>query len=88
LANYTTNCWQEHVITAKPKFLINGTVIRDRQLIANKYNEYFTTIVSELTKDITTVKKSLSIIFMEFMKYKLNVLAPITTDETRLITEK
>ena len=30
---------------------------RDRQLIDDKFNEYFTTIGSELTKDITTVTK-------------------------------
>ena len=37
------------------EFLINGTLTKDRQLIADKFNEYFTTIGSELTKDIPTV---------------------------------
>ena len=31
------------------EFLINGTLTRDRQLIADKFNEYFTNIGSELT---------------------------------------
>ena len=39
------------------EFLINGTLTRDRQLLADKFNEYFTTIGSELTKDIPTVSK-------------------------------
>ena len=39
------------------EFLINGTLTRDRQLMADKCNEYFTTIGSELTKDIPTVTK-------------------------------
>ena len=36
------------------EFLINGTLTKDRLLIADKCNEYFTTIGSELTKDIPT----------------------------------
>ena len=46
--------------------LIIGTLTQDRQLIADKFNEYFTTVGSELTKDIPTVTKR--IILMEFMK--------------------
>ena len=37
------------------EFLINGTLTIDRQLIADTFNEYFTTIGSELTKEIPTV---------------------------------
>ena len=39
------------------EFLINGTLTRDGQLIAEKCNEYVTTIGSELAKDIPTVTK-------------------------------
>ena len=39
------------------ELLINGTQTRDRQLIADKFNDYFTTIGKELTKDIPTVTK-------------------------------
>ena len=31
------------------EILINGTLTRDRQLIADEFNEYFTNIGSELT---------------------------------------
>jgi len=37
------------------EFLINDTLTRDRQLIADTFNEYFTSIGSVLTKDIPTV---------------------------------
>ena len=39
------------------EFLINGTLTRDGLLLADTFNEYFTTIGSELTKDIPTVTK-------------------------------
>ena len=37
------------------EFLINDTLTRDRQLIADTFNEYFTSIGSVLTKEIPTV---------------------------------
>ena len=37
------------------EFLINDTLTRDRQLLADTFNEYFTTIGSVLIKDIPTV---------------------------------
>ena len=69
------------------EFLINGTLTRDRQLIADKFNEYSTTIGSELTKDIPTVTKKAE----DYLDgiYKNSVfLAPKTTYEIRIIIEK
>ena len=39
------------------EFLINSTLTWDRQVIADKFNEYFTTIGSESNKDIPSVTK-------------------------------
>ena len=34
------------------EFLVNGKLTKDKQLIADKFNEYFTTAGSELTNEI------------------------------------
>ena len=69
------------------EFLINGILTRDRHLIADKCNEYFTTSGSELTKDIPTVTQKpedyLDIIYKNAM-----FLAPTTTDEMRITIVK
>ena len=39
------------------EFLINGILTRYKKLIADKFNEYITTIGTQLTKDITTITK-------------------------------
>ena len=69
------------------EFLINGTLTKDRQLIADKFNEYFTTIGSELTKDILTVTDKPEDYLNGIYKNSM-FLTPTTTDEIRIIIEK
>ena len=71
------------------EFLVNGTVTKGRQLIADKFNECFTTIGSKLTKDIPTVTyKSEDSLDGIYLKKNSMLLTPTTTDDIRIIIEK
>ena len=49
-----------------------------------KFNEYFTMIGTELTKDIPTITEKRND-YLDGICKKSNVLAPTTTDEIRII---
>jgi len=69
------------------EFLINGTVAKGRQLIADEFNEYFTTIGSKLTKDIPTVTDKPED-FLDGIYKNSMFLTPTTTYDIRIIIEK
>ena len=69
------------------EFLINGTLTKARQLVADKFNDYFTTIGSELTKDIPTATDKPEDYLDGIYKNSM-LLTPTTTDEIRIIIEK
>ena len=88
MANCLRNYWKEGEITAKPIcFNKWHSITQDRQLIADKFNEYFTTIGSELTKDIPTVTEKPEDYLDGIYKNSM-FLTPTTTDEIRIILEK
>ena len=66
------------------KFTINDILTRHKLLIANKFNEYFTTMGTELTKDIPTITEKRND-YLDGICKNSNVLAPTTTDEIRII---
>ena len=64
---------------------MNGNLTQDKQSIEKKFNEYFTTVGSDLAK-YQLSQKRLMIILMEFIKTLF--LAPATIDEIKMIIEK
>ena len=69
------------------EFLTNSILTRNKQLVAVKFNEYFTAIGTELTKDIPTVTEKPDD-YREGIYRNSKFLAYTTTDEIRKITEK
>ena len=69
------------------EFLINGNLTQNKQLIADKFNEYFTTVGSELANEIPFVTEKPNDYLDGIYKNSM-FLAPATTDEIRIIIEK
>ena len=75
------------VFSCSQEFLVIGKLTQNKQLIADKFNEYFTTVGSELANEIPFVIEKPD----EYLDgiYKNSMfLAPATTDEIRIIIEK
>ena len=47
------------VFSCTQEFLVNGKLTQNKQLIADKFNEYFTTVGSELANEIPFVTEKL-----------------------------
>ena len=69
------------------EFLVNGKLTQDKQLIADKCNEYCTTVGSELANEMPFITEKPDDYLDGIYKNSM-FLAPATTDEIRVIIEK
>ena len=75
------------VFSCSQEFLVNGKLTQNKQLIADKFNEYFTTVGSELANEIPFVTEKPDDYLDGIYKNSM-FFAPATTDEIRIIIEK
>ena len=75
------------VSSCSQEFLVNGKLTQNKQLIADKFNEYFTTVGSELANEIPFVTEK-PYDYLDGIYKNSIFLAPATTGDIRIIIEK
>ena len=86
MANTEGHYRQKSVSLCHREFLVDGKIIQDKKMIADKFNDYFTNIGPELAKEIPEVSEKPEDYLSGTFKNSM-FLAPVTTDEIKGIIE-